>query len=290
MNEPDVWVIFGPTGSGKTQTAIELAKRIDGEIINLDSMQVYREIAIGTAKPTPQEMAQVPHHLYDIVSVADDFTVADYQKLARHTIDDIRSRGKRPILVGGTGLYLSSLYYQFEFRPETERSATAEVTPDDVSRWQEQIDVKNPRRLHRAVLTGQAHDKTQRVRSDLSFLIVWLDWPREQLHHRIEQRTDQMMEQGLLDEVRNLRDKFNLSDTSSAAKGIGYKELSSYLNGEADLTEAIERIKIHTRQYAKRQMTWVRHQYEQVHRLDATLGVDHLVNEIQRLGGVLNEE
>lgn len=224
MNAPDVWVIFGPTGSGKTELSLLLAEEIGGEIINLDSMQVYREIAIGTAKPTPEEMARVPHHLFDIVSVADDFTVADYQTLARQAIDDIISRGKQPILVGGTGLYLSSLYYEFEFRDETPRSQQAQISPEDLSHWEDKIDVKNPRRLHRAVLTGTAHKRSERIRSNYDFLIVWLDWPRQELHRRIEQRTEQMMAQGLLEEVQSLRDNFALSDTSSAAKGIGYKE------------------------------------------------------------------
>jgi len=290
LSAPDVWVIFGPTGSGKTELSLRLAEAIGGEIINLDSMQIYREIAIGTAKPTPQEMARVPHHLFDIVSVSQDFTVADYQALARRAINDIRSRGHQPILVGGTGLYLSALYYDFDFREPTERSRQAEITPETLKAWEGKVDLNNPRRLNRAILTGRAHQRSERVRSALDFLIVWLDWPREELHRRIEQRTDQMMAQGLLEEVRHLRENFSLTDTSSAAKGIGYKELTAFLDGRTDLAQAIERIKIHTRQYAKRQMTWVRHQYEQVHRLDATLGVDHLVNEIQRLGGVLNEE
>lgn len=290
MNAPDVWVIFGPTASGKTETGLALAERIDGEIINLDSMQIYREIAIGTAKPTRQELSRVPHHLFDIVSVRDDFTVADYQILARQAIADITARGKQPILVGGTGLYLSSLYYDFQFRPHTRRDQTVSADPKDQAEWQDVIDVANPRRLQRAVLTGQAHRSAERVRSRLNFLIVWLDWPREELHRRIEQRTDQMIERGLVEEVRWLQENFALPDTSSAAKGIGYKELSAYLAGETDLASAIEQIKIHTRQYAKRQITWIRNQYETVHRLEADRGVDYLIEEIIKLGGVSHEE
>lgn len=290
MNGSDVIVIFGPTGSGKTELSIELAKAVDGEIINLDSMQVYREIAIGTAKPTLEERAQVPHHLFDIVSVADNFTVADYQVLARQAIDDIRSRGKKAILVGGTGLYLSSLYYDFSFRQETKRSSVAPIEDDDVTRWQEVIDVKNPRRLQRAVQTGQAHVASDRVRSDLTFLIVWLDWPREILHDRIEQRVDRMLEQGLLDEVRLMQEKFRLSDNSSARQGIGYKELIAYLSDQWDYETAVERIKIHTRQYAKRQITWVKNQYHQVHRLDATIGTQAMIKQIINLEAQSYEE
>lgn len=290
MKGYDVIVIFGPTGSGKTELSIELAKRIGGEIINLDSMQVYREIEIGTAKPTPLERSMVPHHLFDIVSVADDFTVADYQVLARQTIEDIRARGKKPILVGGTGLYLSSLYYDFTFRTATDRNEQVAVSEQAKSDWAGKLDIHNPRRLQRAIRTGQVHAKTERVPSDLRMLIVWLDWPREELHQRINLRVDQMLERGLLEEVQALEEKFALAGTSSARQGIGYKELLAYFAGETDLNTAIELIRIHTRQYAKRQITWVKNQYPQVHRLDATRGTEAMIEEILFLEALSYEE
>ena len=290
MNGYDVIVIFGPTGSGKTDLSIELAKRIGGEIINLDSMQVYREIEIGTAKPTPPERSIVPHHLFDIVSVADDFTVADYQKLARQTIQAIKSRGKKPILVGGTGLYLSSLYYDFTFRTATDRNEKVPVSEQALREWEGKVDIHNPRRLQRALRTGQVYDKAERVPSDLRMLIVWPDWPRDELHRRINRRVDQMLERGLMEEVRALEEKFSLAGTSSARQGIGYKELMAYFAGETDLETATELIRIHTRQYAKRQITWVKNQYPKVHRLDATLGVEAMVEEIIYLEALSYED
>lgn len=263
---------------------------MNGEIINMDSMQIYKEIAIGTAKPTAEEMAAVPHHLFDIVSVTEEFTVADYQKRARACMAEIQSRGKLPIFVGGTGLYLSALYYDFEFRERSERAAQPEITERDIVQWEGKIDVANPRRLQRAVLTGKAHDSRQRKRSDLSLLVVWLDWPREVLHERIELRVDQMLEQGLMEEVTELYAKYALADTSSAARGIGYKELLPFLRGECTLAEARERIIIHTRQYAKRQITWVRNQYPDAQRLDASRGNQALLADILKLGGVSNED
>lgn len=290
LSGSDAIVIFGPTGSGKTELSIELARRIGGEIINLDSMQVYQEIEIGTAKPSLDERALVPHHLFDLVSVKSNFTVADYQGLAREKIQEIKARGNMPIFVGGTGLYLSSLYYDFSFRPETDRLETlpqeAEISPS----LAELIDVKNPRRVRRALLTGEVHPASKRERSDLKLLIFWLDWPRDILHDRINQRVDFMMERGLLDEVRQMQENFRLADTSSARQGIGYKELVAYLDGEMDLDRAVERIKIHTRQYAKRQITWVRNQYDTVYRLEATDGVDALIKQIIHLEALSYEE
>lgn len=285
MNASSIIALFGATATGKTALSVALAKALDGEIVNMDSMQIYREISIGSAKPSKQEMAGVPHHLFSIVSVNEPFTVADYRALALQAIDDIRRRGKQVILVGGTGLYLSSLYYDYAFREpgaDPERTATAQ----ELAQLTELIDVHNPRRLQRALHSGKVHLAEERVVSNLPITIFWLDMPRNVLHARIEKRVEQMVAQGLIEEARALFSGGLAPEISSARKGIGYKELYAAFCGKIGMKEAIEQIKIHTRQYAKRQITWIRNQYPAVHHLDASLPISELIDEIRlNLGG-----
>lgn len=285
MSASDVIALFGATASGKTALSIALAEAIDGEIINMDSMQVYKEISLGTAKPTPEEMKKVPHHLFSFVSVEEPFTVADYKKAALQAIDDIQSRNKTAILVGGTGLYLSALYYTFTFRPPQQAEHTLSQA-QAIEVWQDLVDVHNPRRLHRAMSSGVVHSAKDRVKSALPIEIFWLDLPRELLHERINLRVERMMQQGLLAEARQLFAEGTDFDRSSARKGIGYKELNDYFCGKIGLNEAIERIKAHTRQYAKRQITWIRNQYPAVHHLDGLQPISELVRDIRlKIGG-----
>lgn len=259
-------VIVGPTGVGKTRLSVALAKRFDGEIINADSMQVYRGLNIGTAKITEEEKEGMMHHLFDICNVDEMYTVYHYQKDARQTIADISSRGKTPIFVGGTGLYLKAALYDYEF-PEEE-------IQDDFQQWTNEallheiqkkepdthIHVNNRKRLIRRLIqlrNGKTHHQ-QKDRLLYPSVFIGLTLPREILYERINARVDQMFQAGLVEEVKS----FYMQGIHSKAlqTGIGYKELYDYFDGKCTLEEAKEKIKQNSRHYAKRQMTFFRHQ------------------------------
>lgn len=286
MNDHKIPVLFGPTASGKSSLALALAKELRAEILNMDSMQIYREMNIGTAKPTAAEMKEIPNHLYNVASITEDFSVARYRDLAMACIRKLQEQGKTPLLVGGTGLYLSSLYYDFEFRPkepmpfsEEEKAALLEEA--------EGIDIRNPHRLQRYLETGQHHSKKDRKRSDLDMRIFSLERPREEIYERIHRRIDQMMEEGLLEEVEILFADPSLTDTSPLYKGIGYKEFLPFLRGENSLESCVEELKKNTRNYAKRQMTWIRHQYDNVIALDASKPPEELIRQVKSEMGVM---
>lgn len=278
-NKIDVVAIIGPTASGKTALSIRLAKEIDGEIINGDSMQVYRHMDIGTAKITADEMDGVPHHLLDIKEPTEGFSVAEYQTLVREKIAEIQSRGKMPILVGGTGLYVQSVLYDFQFTkqeineeardayykeleqlgPEAMHKKLANIDPAAAA----EIHPNNTRRVIRALemaeLAGVSRAEEQFNRGDVALynhLIIGMDMDREKLYERINSRVDFMMEAGLLEEVRALYDA-GIRDVQ-AIKAIGYKEFYAYFDGRATLEEAIEQVKQNSRRYAKRQLTYFR--------------------------------
>lgn len=221
--------IVGPTATGKTALAIEVAEKFDGEIVCADSRTVYKYLDIGTAKPTPEEQARVPHHLLDVVSPDEPFTVADFKKLANEAIDDIQSRGKVPILVGGSGLYVDAVLFDYQFSPHR---ATR--------------DVQNPRHLATDV---------PRVRSELrdNTLLFGLLANREQLRQRIADRVDGMLSHGLIDEVQSLKRDF---PNSKALDAPGYKAFSAYLDGRLALDEAKVLFIQSDAQLAKRQHTW----------------------------------
>lgn len=260
----DVVAIIGPTASGKTALSIRLAKEIDGEIINGDSMQIYRGMDIGTAKITPEEMDGVPHHLIDIKEPTEGFSVAEYQTLVREKITEIQSRGKMPILVGGTGLYVQSVLYDFQFTkqeindeardayykeleqlgPEAMHAKLADIDPAAAA----EIHPNNTRRVIRALemaeLAGVSRAEEQFNRGDIALynhLIIGMDMEREKLYERINLRVDLMMEAGLLEEVRALYDA-GIRDVQ-AIKAIGYKEFYQYFDGLVTLEEAIEQVK-----------------------------------------------
>ncbi|WP_459128939.1 tRNA (adenosine(37)-N6)-dimethylallyltransferase [Guggenheimella bovis] len=272
MQKP-ILALFGPTASGKTALSIELAKRNDMEIVSMDSMQIYRGLHIGNAAPTSEELQSVPHHLVGFQDPLEPFTVADYKRLAREAIQEIDSRGKGVLLVGGTGLYLSSLVYDFSFRKETEEEVEL---PEDAP-----FDTKNPRKLERYLKTGVVHQKSERVLSDLPISIFYLDLPRDVLQKRIFTRIRGMIDAGLVEEVRWLYKLVGDSE-NQALKGIGYKEFIPYIKGECTLEEATEKLFIATRQYAKRQVTWIKHQYPSVTRIDGLLDTKTLVEIIER--------
>ncbi|AWE08099.1 tRNA (adenosine(37)-N6)-dimethylallyltransferase MiaA [Lysinibacillus sp. 2017] len=278
-NKIDVVAIIGPTASGKTALSIRLAKEIDGEIINGDSMQIYRNLDIGTAKITQEEMEGIPHHLLDIKEPTEGFSVAEYQQLVRGKIEEIQSRGKMPIIVGGTGLYVQSVLYDFQFTkqevneearntyykeleqlgPEAMHAKLAIIDPAAAA----DIHPNNTRRVIRALemaeLAGVSRAEEQFNRGDVALynhLIIGMDMDREKLYERINLRVDLMMEAGLVQEVRALYDA-EIRDVQSI-KAIGYKELYAYFDGRLTLEEAKDQIKQNSRRYAKRQLTYFR--------------------------------
>ena len=253
--------VVGPTASGKTGLAAALAQRLDGEVVSADSMQIYQGMSIGTAKPAVEEMRGIPHHMIDFLSPKERFSVADYAAMARKAILDIHKRGRLPILAGGTGLYVQAVTEGILFQEEPEnpdlfRELQA-VDPPSAER----IDRNNEKRVLRALeiyyLTGETMtERLKRSRAgELPFqpVLIGLSFSdRQKLYARIEQRVDQMMERGLLEEAgRVLQD---LGITASGA--IGYKEFLPYFQGTASLEEAVEQLKRDTRRYAKRQLTW----------------------------------
>ncbi len=275
--KPKVIVIVGPTASGKSDCAIELAKRIDGEIVSADSMQIYREMNIGTAKVTNEEMSGVKHYMINIVNPDEDFNVAMYKKMAEEALEEIASKGKTPIVVGGTGLYINTLVNGIEFseidkdeeyRKELEKKVSVEgidgiyeelksVDPEAANI----IDKNNVRRVIRALeiykVTGKTKtelDKESIKETKFDFLMYGIKTDREELYNRINKRIDYMMEQGLVSEVEELNKKYKMSKT--ALQGLGYKEVIEYINGNCNYDEMIEKLKMETRRYAKRQITW----------------------------------
>ncbi|MCL6585499.1 MAG: tRNA (adenosine(37)-N6)-dimethylallyltransferase MiaA [Anoxybacillus sp.] len=272
-------VLIGPTAVGKTKMSIELAKRLDAEIISGDSMQVYRGMDIGTAKITPTEMQGIPHHLIDIKDPADAFSVAEFQQLVRPLIREITRRGKLPMIVGGTGLYIQSVLYDYQFtdapsdevyRQKLRKLVEANgemalfhmlkaVDEESAAR----IHPRNVRRVIRALeiyhCTGKTMSEWQKTQTPellYDVAIIGLTMEREQLYRRINERVEQMIANGLLDEVKALYDR-GLHDCQSM-QAIGYKELYAYFAGDISLEEAIEQLKQNSRRYAKRQLTWFR--------------------------------
>lgn len=289
----DNLVLFGPTASGKSALALALAKRFDGEILNMDSMQIYRGMDIATAKPTWEERKSIPHHLFDIADPDEAFSAFDYKQYAHQAIEDVRRRGKTPILVGGTGLYLSSLYYDFVFRPrdEQKRKALEKIYEEEGIKTLEAmarrdfpellraIDKDNPHRLLRLLESGEVHEEKRR--SNLPLKLIILETNREFLALRMEKRIETMHEAGLLDEIRRLYALYPGMEYLPSLRGIGYKEYLPFLRGEITLEEAKERHLIHTRRYAKRQRTWARHQYPDAFFIQAEQSLEEKMKQIE---------
>ena len=276
----DRWFLTGPTAAGKTDVGIELARRLDAEIVSLDSMALYRGMDIGTAKPTGEQRAEVPHYLVDVIGPHEDYSLARYLDEAARCVDEIRSRGREALFVGGTPLYLKGLLRGiFEgppadhrlrraLRDEAERSGT-----EALHRRLAQLDPAAAERLHpndlkRTVRALEVYEKTGRPISELQrqfhtgrpadeCRVFVLDRPRAELHARINRRVDAMFAAGLVDEVRRLLDRPQpLARTPRQA--VGYREVIEHLQGERALADTVEFVKRHTRQMAKRQMTWFR--------------------------------
>lgn len=277
-NKPKIICIVGPTASGKTEYAVKLAKKKNGEIVSCDSMQIYKYMNIGTAKPTKAECAEVPHHMIDFVDPNIDYSVADYVRDAKICIDDILSRGRIPIICGGTGLYVDSLVNGIEFseqkRDDEYRESLYKLAEEKgneyVHNLLNEIDPAEAMRVHpnnikrviRALeickttgMTKTKADEVSRREKAYDAEFYGLSREREVLYDRINRRVDIMMEIGLEKEVRELLN-MGIRRDSTAMQAIGYKELVRYIDGSCDIEEAVEDIKRESRRYAKRQITW----------------------------------
>ena len=283
--------VAGPTASGKTSLAVELAKFTNGEVVSCDSMQIYRRMTIGTAKPVPEEMEGIPHHMIDVAEPDEDFSVSKYCEMATPIVEDILARGKTAIIAGGTGLYMDSLIRGNDFAPfpttghrqrleerlaqvglDAMLAELAAVDPEAAERSQ-----RNPRRIIRALEvfyeTGEtitAHNlRTQAIPPRFDALWIGLDFePRQLLYDRIDLRVDIMLRQGLVEEIRQLLDS-GIPANCTAMQAIGYKEFLAAMKGHITIEEAAEAVKQGSRRYAKRQLTWFRRN-KQMHWLTRT--------------------
>ena len=276
-------VLIGPTAVGKTKLSIELAKKVNGEIISGDSMQIYKQLDIGTAKIHKEEMEGIPHHLIDIREPTESFSVADFQKEVRDLINEITSRGKVPMIVGGTGLYIQSVIYDYQFG---ESAGNEQIRTRLENLFEEKgeehlysmlqkvdpisADAIHPNNVRRVIRALEVFESTGKTFSSLNenqhnellydVAMVGLTMDRERLYERINKRVDIMMDSGLINEVKTLYDK-NIRNCQSV-QAIGYKELYDYFDGKTSLEKAVELIKQNSRRYAKRQLTWFRNKMD----------------------------
>ena len=305
MDKPKVIVICGPTASGKTSLSISLAKKINGEIVSCDSMQIYKEMDIGSAKPTVEEMQEIKHYLVDFVSPEKRYSVSEYKEDASKAIEEIINKGKTPIIVGGTGLYLNSLIYNIQYnemevdlnyRRELEKEAeeyglevlynrAKEIDPEAM----EKVSANDKKRITRVLeiynATGRNKtelEKKSRKEVSYNYLIFGINMERSILYDRINKRVDIMLEQGLIEEVKNLINKY--SNMPTAMQGLGYKEVKEFLDGNIRKEEMIEKIKMETRRYAKRQITWFK-RIENIIWLDGLNKTEENVNSIMEVYG-----
>ncbi|MCF0124728.1 MAG: tRNA (adenosine(37)-N6)-dimethylallyltransferase MiaA [Clostridia bacterium] len=308
MKKDKVVVICGPTASGKTALSIELAKKINGEIISSDSMQIYKEMDIGTAKPTIEEMDGINHYLIDFVPPNERYSVADFKKDAKKAIKEIIKKGKTPIIVGGTGLYVDSLIYEIEysnieFDEEYREKLEARVEKEGLEKLYDEAKVIDPEAIEKIsendkkrilrileIYNATGKNKTEQEKEsrkkevEYDYKVYALQWDREKLYERINKRVDIMVEQGLIEEVKTIYEKYDKFPT--AMQGLGYKEVVEYIEGKTTKEEMIEKIKQETRRYAKRQLTWFRKNKQTIW-LDAQ---DKIQNNIKIILEGLNEK
>jgi tRNA dimethylallyltransferase len=262
--------LCGPTAVGKSAVAIELAKRLGGEIISVDSMQVYRGMDIGTAKPTQEERREVPHHLIDVADLTENFDAAKFVKLAR----DAEQRLDFPIYCGGTGLYFNALLHGLGEAPASDCKVRVELESTPLAKLLSELEAKdpkcfaeidrqNPRRVIRALevirITGKPFSKQRAEWKEISELIIGLEMDRAALHNRIDRRVDEMFQTGLVEETRALVNR-GLRENRTAMQALGYKQVVEHLDGGPNLKETFELVKLRTRQFAKRQLTWFKRQ------------------------------
>jgi tRNA dimethylallyltransferase len=267
-----VLVIAGLTASGKSSLSLDWAQKLKGEIINADSQQVYQGLDIGTAKVSLLEQQQVAHHLLDILKVEEHFNVKRFQELSRQKIEEITARGHLPILVGGTGLYLKAALYDYIFEEETTQDQFEDESTEDLVKKLHEIDPKalesihpnNRKRIIRALNMAKTSLKSVRIDAQSHQALYDVFWlvlspPKSVVDYRIQERVDKMFEAGLVEEVTHFF-KEDRTQSYQSFQAIGYKEFKDYFNQEASLEEVKEKIVVRTRQFAKKQMTWFRHQ------------------------------
>ncbi|AID42929.1 tRNA (adenosine(37)-N6)-dimethylallyltransferase MiaA [Staphylococcus xylosus] len=285
-DKPFLIVLVGPTAVGKTEFSIELAKKVNGEIISGDSMQVYKHMDIGTAKITQDEMSGVPHHMIDILEPDENFSAYEFKNRAQRLIKEITTRGRVPIIAGGTGLYIQSLIYNYDFEDETiseQKSLEIEAKLDELDQLSNEalhqylasfdevsaqdIHPNNRKRVRRAIQYYlktkkllSSRKKVQQFTENYDTLLLGIEMSRDILYQRINKRVDIMLERGLLSEVQQLVD--NGYETSQSMQAIGYKEIVPVIKQELSLDEATEKLKQHSRNYAKRQMTWFKNKLD----------------------------
>jgi len=266
-------LLFGPTASGKTELSLELAKKLNAEIISADSMQVYRYMDIGTAKPSKEQRKTVPHHLIDMVDPDEEWTVSSFMDSADKLIKDIKDRGKTPLIVGGTGLYLNAFINGYSFpiaaKDDSIRKRLSEKTAEELFSYLKKIDPEaakkisrnDRKRMSRALevyeQTGKPISELQKKNKRAGLKLICLDMDREKLYERINKRVDDMIKKGLADEVKGLLNKGYSKDLTSM-QALGYKEMVGHLEGKLGFEETVELIKRKTRNFARRQLTWFR--------------------------------
>ena len=263
----DIIVIVGPTGIGKTKLSIELAKKIDAEIINGDSVSIYKKLDIGSAKPTIEEREGIPHHLIDIKDVDEDYTVFDYQKDVRRLIEEISNRNKRIIIVGGTGLYIKAALYDYKFTEGTTYNEYNDLSNEEIFNKikiyniDKLPELNNRKRLVRLLNKLENNEEITNNKDKLLYNInvIGLETDRETLYDRINKRVDIMVKNGLIDEINALKEYYPKSRILNS--GIGYKEFNEYLFNNGKLEDTIESIKLNSRRFAKRQFTFFRNQF-----------------------------
>lgn len=281
-----VIVLTGPTAVGKSKIGLKIAQKFNFDIINGDAYQIYKKMNIGTAKPTEEDMKIVNHKLFDFLDPKETFSICDYQKIVRKEIENQKNNNKIPFIVGGSGLYINSVIYDYQFSDEARSNIYNEFTNEQIyAKLKEidpftNIDINNRKRLERALENATTQTNINHKNKNVSVydnLVFFLYDNREDLYSRINSRVDQMIELGLVDEVKNLYpDNIN----NQAAAAIGYKEIISYLNNEISLDDAIELIKKHTRNFAKRQFTWFKHQTKAIWINIENKSIDKVVDEI----------
>lgn len=306
MRKIPLIVIAGPTASGKTALSVDIAKAVGGEIVSADSMQIYKYMNVGTAKPSEEEKQGIPHHMMDFLEPTVNFSVADYCQMAAEIIRDINERGKIPVMVGGTGLYIDSLVNGVDFGEEqgdekireelmdlaeaegneAVHKILAEFDPETAAKYHP----NNLRRVIRAIEVYKTHGKTVSEKEkeekvspyDVAYFCI--DWDREVLYDRINRRVDIMVEDGLLEEVKSLLAS-NIDPKCTAMQSIGYKEFYGYLSGECALEDALDTIKQSSRRYAKRQLTWFRRN-KNIHWLKPENAFDEAMGVIKEKFGI----
>ncbi len=312
-DKPNVIVVVGPTASGKTSLGIHIAKALDGEIVSADSMQIYKGLDVGTAKATEEEQKEIKHHLIDICEIEEKFSVAEYKEKCYEKLNEIISKGKTPIIVGGTGLYVNAVVNNMNFdsniqdenyinQKEEYRKELEEILDKKGKEYlydmllsidkeaATNIHMNNTKRVIRAIemakfetdksTVNERNDLWNKNESKYNFIVIYIDMPREELYNRINQRVDMMEELGVIEEARKLK-SMNLQRDNTVMQAIGYKEFFDYIDGKTTLEESLENLKLATRRYAKRQVTWFKKLHGDIVYKQGQ-SVDELICDIKR--------